>query len=96
MPLMPALRSQRQAYLCEFETNLVYRVSRGYTKNLSPEKKEGRRKGKRKETRGKGRKGEGEGERERERKGRLRKPVSSPPPWPLLHLLLPGSCPDFL
>ena len=62
MPLMPALRSQRQAYLCEFETNLVYRVSQGYTKNLSPEKKEGRRKGKRKETKGKERgRGRGKG-----------------------------------
>ena len=26
-PLIPALRSQRQADLCEFEANLVYRVS---------------------------------------------------------------------
>ena len=74
MPLMPALRSQRQAYLCEFETNLVYRVSQGYTKNLSPEKKEGnkegRRKGKRKETRGKERKGKRKGkEKGKERIG---------------------------
>jgi hypothetical protein len=27
MPLIPALRRQRQVGLCEFETSLVYRVS---------------------------------------------------------------------
>jgi hypothetical protein len=25
MPLIPALRRQRQVFLCEFKTNLVYR-----------------------------------------------------------------------
>jgi len=34
MPLIPALRRQRQADLCEFKTRLVYRVSSRTVKAL--------------------------------------------------------------
>ena len=44
MPLMPALRSQRQAYLCEFETNLVYRVSRATQRTCLQKRRKERRK----------------------------------------------------
>jgi hypothetical protein len=43
MVLIPALRRQRQAELCEFEGRLVYRDSQGYTQELCFEKKKRKR-----------------------------------------------------
>ena len=37
MPLIPALRRQRQEDLCEFEARLVYRVSSGQAPKLHRE-----------------------------------------------------------
>jgi hypothetical protein len=48
MVLIPALRRQRQAELCEFEGRLVYRDSQGYTQELCFEKKKEEEKGGRK------------------------------------------------
>jgi len=72
-PLVPALRSQRQADLCEFEASLVYRTcsqkAKATQRNLvskKPEKERGKE-GKREGERERGR----EGERERGREGEV-------------------------
>jgi hypothetical protein len=72
MPLISALRRQRQEDLCEFEASLVYRVSsssQSYTGNpwLKKKKRKQERKGKKKKK--ERRKRERRGGRERRRKG---------------------------